>query len=268
MPERPIAYLGDHVILTKTYQGHKIYVDGRDTSVAPHILMDGFWESWITEFWMRLLAQRSDEPGAIVIDVGANVGYYSLLARWHPDPDQYDVWAYEPNPMIAELLRLTFSVNGMKVAQARQAAASDQTGTARMTYYRHEPAHAALLEKGHVERVVVGAHTPVEAHVETVTLDSEINPGSRVAAIKIDVEGHEPQVLAGAQRILDENPTIDLLVEHHNTERNYFAIEQLAKQGFNVFLVDHDAQAKPVTRETLSKIPGGEMLYCRRMDSR
>jgi hypothetical protein len=131
----------------------------------------------------------------------------------------------------------------------------------------HELGNAALDKD--VEAIVDGPGDQRTRYVvPVVALDDEINPGSRVAAIKVDVEGHEPQVLAGAQRIIEENPSIDLLIEHHNHERNYFAIEQLAKRGFSVFMVDHDGKPTPLNQQTLREVAAGEMLYCRRVDAR
>lgn len=72
---RPIAYLGNNKALTKTVFGHKIVVDTRDMSLAPHILLDGEWEAWIVRVFLTFV-----KPGMNVIDVGSNVGFYSLLA--------------------------------------------------------------------------------------------------------------------------------------------------------------------------------------------
>ena len=68
-------YLGNNIALTKTIYGQKMYVDTRDQSLTPHILLDGDWEGNITKVFLANV-----KSGMHVVDIGANVGYYSLLA--------------------------------------------------------------------------------------------------------------------------------------------------------------------------------------------
>src|SRR5271165_2925357 len=68
-------YLGDHLALAQVLDRFKMYVDTRDIGIAPHLLMGGHWEMWITKLFCDLL-----QPGMTVVDVGANFGYYTLLA--------------------------------------------------------------------------------------------------------------------------------------------------------------------------------------------
>jgi hypothetical protein len=81
---RDMIYLGDYTALTRTIYGHKMYVDTRDVSLAPHLLLDGYWEQWITNIFRELV-----KPGMTVVDVGANFGYYSVLAASLVRPDTY-----------------------------------------------------------------------------------------------------------------------------------------------------------------------------------
>ena len=64
-------YIGDDTVLCKVLARHKMYVDAKDMGISPHLIMDGYWESWIT----KLLAQIV-QPGFICIDIGANFGYF------------------------------------------------------------------------------------------------------------------------------------------------------------------------------------------------
>jgi FkbM family methyltransferase len=109
MSDRTTAvYLGDHTALTRTVYGHKLYVDTRDLSLTPHLLMDGAWEMWITRALEELI-----EPGMTVVDVGANVGWYTLLAAERVGPSGRVV-AFEANPETVALLRRTVDVNGAR----------------------------------------------------------------------------------------------------------------------------------------------------------
>src|SRR5258708_38672807 len=71
---QPQTYLGDHTLLTRTIFGHAIYLDSRDLSLTPHLFLQGYWEPEVTRFFLRIV-----KPRMHVVEVGANVGYYTLL---------------------------------------------------------------------------------------------------------------------------------------------------------------------------------------------
>jgi hypothetical protein len=68
------VYLGDHVALTCILGRYKFFLDTRDRGFGSHVLLDGFWEIWLTLFCARNLRH-----GMTVVDVGANFGYYSVM---------------------------------------------------------------------------------------------------------------------------------------------------------------------------------------------
>ncbi len=73
-PNRQSVYVGNNMVLTSTLCSQKLYVDTRDVSLSPHIIIDGYWESWVTRAIQRLV-----KPGMIVVEIGANIGYYTTL---------------------------------------------------------------------------------------------------------------------------------------------------------------------------------------------
>src|SRR5918912_920802 len=79
---------------------YKMYVDLRDTGFVPHLMFEGYWEYWITDFMWRNLG-----PGQVALDVGANHGYYTVLMSDLVGA-QGMVRAFEPNPRLVELLGL------------------------------------------------------------------------------------------------------------------------------------------------------------------
>ncbi len=255
----PIAYLGDHVLLTTTKYNRKIYVDGRDISVAPHLLMDGDWEYWVSAFFQRrILARAKQEPkGSIIIDGGANFGWYSLLAHFTVE-GHYNVWSFEPNPMVYELLRKTFSINGMNCAQAVPMAVSDCASVMLLSLKGDEMGSSQMVE-------MQEKWDPDTAHiVSRVALDTMIPPGSRVAIIKLDIEGHEPQALAGAKRILQENPDIELFVEHNPSDAETEILRWLIADGFLINWIGYDANPVLKTFDELASVPKADMLWLHR----
>jgi FkbM family methyltransferase len=99
-------YLGDNEALTRILGRYKMYVDTRDIGIASHLMMEGYWEMWVTEAMMRLLRR-----GAVVADVGANLGYFTLLMADLTGADGH-VLSFEPNPELARRLRKSIDVNG------------------------------------------------------------------------------------------------------------------------------------------------------------
>ena len=102
------VYCGDHTALATAKWGDLIYVDTRDLSLAPHIMMFGDWEPWVTNCMADILQHNK---GCTFYDVGANFGWFSLLAA---RLGAARVFAFEPNPRLAELFLKTMSVNAKR----------------------------------------------------------------------------------------------------------------------------------------------------------
>ena len=139
---------------------------------------------------LAALVARHILPSSTVIDVGANIGLSTiLLARL-----ARRVIAYEPSPPNAALLRRNLALNGITNVEVRAAAASSEPGTLRFHVAQYG-AGSHVVTAGHVSGDAIEA-----IDVPAVPLDGEALP--TIAFIKIDAEGHEPDVLAGARRLL------------------------------------------------------------------
>lgn len=141
--------------------------------------------------WREIgLWRRTLKPGDLFIDIGANIGSYTL---WAIELGA-TVIAIEPSPRSATMLRENLSLNGY-TAEVIEAAIADFSGSARMT-----------SDKGALNHLVLGdgADAGVTDRVEVRTLDEVL--GDRVAAgVKVDVEGAEPLVVRGAIRAFTEH---------------------------------------------------------------
>ena len=186
---------------------HKMYVDLRDTGFAPHLMFEGYWEYWITDFMWRNV-----KPGQVCVDVGANHGYYTLLLADLVGA-RGKVHAFEPNPRLAELLGLNVAVNGFwHVAEARAAALGDRDGeTARFVVPLRDPKNAHLVRPEQRLPADLDAAGLALHEVPVVSLDEAV-PG-RVDFLKIDVEGAEEAVWRGMQRLIARSPGIGIAME-------------------------------------------------------
>lgn len=125
-----------------------------------------------------------------VVDVGANIGLSTiLLAR-----SAQRVIAFEPSPANVGYLRRNLASNGIANVEVVAAAMSDRPGTLRF-HVAQFGAGSHVVAPGHV---LGNAVATIE--VPAVTLDDALTVP--VSFIKIDAEGHEPDVLAGARAVL------------------------------------------------------------------
>jgi FkbM family methyltransferase len=157
------------------------------------------WEPHETEFMRRVL-----EPGDGVVDAGANIGWFSLVAEQCVGP-RGRVYAFEPQPKILPYLRRTIADNGLAGhVSVHGVALSDRFGESAMSW---DPVGANM------GRAFLGP--PQDRHedlgtVPVAPLDS-ILPNETIAFMKIDTEGAEALVLAGATQLITRSLPIVML---------------------------------------------------------
>lgn len=253
------VYLGDHTALARVLQRYKMYVDTRDLSLSPHLLTDGFWEDWVTAAWQRLL-----RPGMRVVDVGANVGYYALIAADGVGPQGF-VWAFEPDPRNAQLLRWNLEVNGFADRSAViEAAALDRPRPIRF---------ARLASHFGSHRVLAGsADVPAGSQqivVEAVALDDCLGEQAEIHLMKIDAEGAEPYIWDGMPMLLERNRGIHLVMEFDPVQIRgqgrdpAVFLEAVLRAGFVLEIIGTDGNFRSCTPDEL--LAGGlQMLHLAR----
>ena len=152
------------------------------------------------------LFQETIKPGMLVIDIGAHIGYYTLLAAKLSGPTG-KVYAFEAERNNHAVLIKNLSINNYDSVTATQMAVSNKNGVS--TLYltsldngRHSLSHHGLPERG-------------GASVETTTLDEFLASEGwpTVDLIKIDVEGAEGAVLDGMSRLIEQSTNLKLIVE-------------------------------------------------------
>lgn len=143
--------------------------------------------------------------GDLVVDVGAHVGFFTLLAANLVGPSGH-VRSFEPVPANFDALNANLALNGYSWVAALRAAVSDAPGTVSLGL-----ADTRLVGASTADFTVGGELSSVEA--PAVKLDDVLGEAGRVRLLKIDAEGHEPQVLAGAAGVLESSPPDAILFE-------------------------------------------------------
>jgi FkbM family methyltransferase len=141
------------------------------------------------------------KPGDTVLDLGANVGYFTLIAAVLTGPTG-KVVSYEPIPANAAALRRNVELNHLTNVEVVEAAMSDSPGTAEISVGNSDQTASLVAPRP------VGTLT-----VRTVNLDLEVDRVGAPAVIKCDIEGAEYAAFATAERALAGHPA--LLCEVH-----------------------------------------------------
>ncbi|HEY1524193.1 MAG TPA: FkbM family methyltransferase [Solirubrobacteraceae bacterium] len=185
----------------------------------------GDLESPVQEAIVRHLA-----PGAVMYDIGANIGFFSLLGARLAGPEPGHVYAFEPAPVNAEAIRVNASRNEFSNVTVIAKAVGDAQQRVRLQLV--DDAAWSKLEG-------YGAHPLTEdvLEVEQVAIDELIAAGEirPPALVKIDVEGAELAVLQGMREtIAIHQPAI--VCELHGTNREFVAAMDAV--GYRVINLD------------------------------
>lgn len=235
-------YLGDKLALCRVLGGALMYVDTSDYALAPHLMMDGFWESWITLGMMKAL-----RPGMVAIDIGANLGYYSVLMGKSVGPAG-KVHVFEPNNYLSRLIHQSLSVAGTRTfTVVDKRAVYSQTGSEVLFYIPTGHPMNALI----VDRKIESAGETVA--VSTVRLDDAVE--GKVDFIKIDAEGAEREIWRGMDRIIQENPDLQIFLEFNPGRRTHYNgeefLDQIESDGFKLAIVDGAGNYAPTSRNRI-----------------
>jgi FkbM family methyltransferase len=180
-----------------------------DDLIGGSIARMGVYDLCVTETLWRLL-----DPGELAVDVGANIGYMTSVMARRVGPAGRVV-AIEPHPEIYDELVANVRLFGGTRAEAIEAmpiALSSKAGTGHLTVsdaFSSNRGGATLSEP--LPATVTSSYS-----VEMRRLDEVIEPGEFIALMKLDVEGHELDVLEGAERHLRQRGIRDVVFEEHS----------------------------------------------------
>lgn len=174
----------------------KMYASRDDTFIGKVIIESQAYEPHVARIFQEYL-----RPGMVVLDIGANIGYFSLLAASLVGQNGF-VYSWEPSSANARMLYASQLVNGFHNIQIVQAAATEITGL--LGYFRSS-SNGNVAEVGKEQRDGVFGADDVLA-TETVMglrIDDFLPKNAAVGFVKIDVEGFEFKALNGAREMLE-----------------------------------------------------------------
>lgn len=232
--------------------------DERDQYVSRCLREEGVWEPFETALVLAALA-----PGDVFIDAGANIGYFSVLAAARVG-ERGAVYAFEPDPANAALLRQSVALNGMGgIVNVIEAALAREEGSAELYLSADNLGdHQLFATDDGRDSVAVATVNGAQYLAQCV---------QAVAMVKVDTQGFEYEVIAGLMPLLQALPrTPRLLVEltpfslAQAGASGRALVELLATLGAPLWIVDHiehrlvasDAEALATWCDNVAATPG------------
>ena len=149
--------------------------------------------------------------GDVFVDVGANVGYFTLIAS-DAVGKTGKVFAFEPEPNNFALLRKNAEVNHCANVVCEQKAITNANQPIKLYLSSFNYGDHRIFQSHDDEGYNRGQERP-STKAEGVTLDSYFPSGTRIDFIKMDVQGAEYFALQGMERVLRDNADVVLLIE-------------------------------------------------------
>jgi FkbM family methyltransferase len=222
---------GDRVLTTNP-DGLKMYVNASDTSLTPSILTRRMYEPGTTRLLRRLV-----HPGSRVVDVGANIGWHTLISAERVGPSGH-VRSFEPNPHTYEFLHSNIFMNGLwDRCTAIQSALGRAEGEAILRTPGTYTGGANLREKD-TGALNWMAQSDEEVTVKVMKLDDALSDNLRYDVLKIDVEGYEAEVFGGAEEFFAANPNLKVIMEFTPGQHGQAMLDWMTGQGFRPHTID------------------------------
>ncbi len=177
------AYLGEDTGLTVLEDGQYCYLDTQDISITPHLIRYGSWEDDVTKVFKETVPENG-----IVFDVGANVGYYSILAASKGN----EVHAFEPIKRYVELLKMSASVNGYNPRIiANNYAVTTRPGETEFNVNHKDTCSSSLTRTWEDE----DEYSTIIVDTTSIDIYCSDNGIKAIDYMKIDAEGNEYRIL-------------------------------------------------------------------------
>lgn len=244
---------------TAVVQGHRMVLDPNDSLM---LSVREVYEPTETAFFLR-----SIKPGQTVVDVGANIGYYTLLLARAVGPEGR-VYAFEPEPRNFEILRQNVALNGYRNVVLENAAVSSAVGALDLFVNEKNLGDHQAYDSGEGRARVT---------VRSVTLDDYLENGRPVDFVKMDIQGWEAAALAGMRATLEANPDVVLVSEVWPKGMRAAGFDpasylgELEALGFHLFECNENTRAiSPARTEDIlrehdpARGTGTNLIACRR----
>lgn len=251
--------LSEREILAKIFSGAKMYLDPADIAVVPHLILDGDWERNITKAWLTSVRDND-----VIIDIGANFGYFGLIAAQQTNRKSKTI-LFEANPHLIKYLKNTVDVNGMNECMVvENLAVADKRGNLKLQIlkdYIGSSSVRGLREINSFSHFREKAQVAESVDVKAASLDeyAKLHKLDRINMIKMDIEGFEDKAYEGMRKVVQTNDDISLFIEFtkdaYQDPQGFY--EKLLEDFGNVYLINEDGDVYKPSSTDYAHVIGG-----------
>lgn len=254
--------VGREGVFVHTTWGGKMVLPDKDLNLTPELSIYGEWEAPLTKFLLENV-----KNGDTVVDIGANVGYFSVLLGQLVG-SQGMLHVYEANPFLYKYVMNNLSINDMhdRAHVSNVAVYSEETTIPFFTteLYLGQSSiyqHSEEYRRRFVEEIK-------EIKVKTVALDNQFSNMDKIDWLKIDIEGGEYHAFMGMQRLINENIVRTIVFElnrfmlQEDWEPFITLLTRIGDKGREFFLISDDGKLVPTPISIMQlAIAGGFYPY-------
>lgn len=223
----------DHGQLAQVYNvlGHGMFLDEKDSL---QLSVHGVYEPFQTELAIGLI-----KKGDVVLDIGANIGYYTLIFARQVGPNGR-VFAFEPEPANFAILKRNIEMNGYENVIMVPKAVSNATGRIRLYLCEENRGDHRIYDSGDGRQSL---------EVEAVRLDDYFDGyDGQVDFIKMDIQGAEARALQGMAGLLERHRHLTMMTEFWpvglkrcGTDPQEY-LKSLIDRGFEIFHINEQSR--------------------------
>lgn len=212
-----------------TVLGQRLLINPNRSVLEMKLWLLGMYEPEVVDYFVADVY-----PGQVIVDIGANIGLFSLMAAEIVGP-RGRVIAYEPHPKTFRELQDNLERNGYTNVQTVSCAISDAPGVLRMSVFADCDLNSVAF-KADLDVIEVPART-LDDSLDELGID-------RCHLIKMDIEGGELFALRGIERTLKRNPNLRMLIEMHNSQIRALGgspeelLQMLMDRGFTLYEIN------------------------------
>jgi FkbM family methyltransferase len=253
--------------VTRTSGNKQFYLATHDAKLdkvrATSFQKGRYYESDLTKVIQKAFDKKSGQEGeAIFLDVGGNIGWFSLLAKAHGASQAY---VFEPNP--ANIVRIceSLTLNGWKDSvDLMMMGVSDEVGTKALYKTSAKNPGSFSFDQRRANKYNHGAAEEV-GEFQMITLDSFaeemgwFETKTSIAFFKLDVEGFEPQIIKGAQKLF-ESGIVELFAMEmkrqksvHSPEAKRMMTKVIIESGYELYMHGKYSGPKTIVEEKYGK---------------
>jgi FkbM family methyltransferase len=229
------------------FKSHKRDGIGKDISYKYGVYAEDFVNSYFNH-------RLGLKPGGILLDIGANIGWYSIVLA---KESKLTVYAFEPHPFNFSMLKENIRINQLEHIHAFPYAIADREGRMKLHIYKsYNMGRHSLVDHGKTGRY---------HEVDTVSIDSFMKKNALdlqpVEMIKIDIEGFEMAALRGAENTIRRTRFVfsefsPAIMKSINESPSAY-VDFMQRLGFNGNIIENETTASPISHATLKSYEEG-----------